>query len=59
MSRWCCFPLLFVVLFILVNQPQQTDGAAIPIWELLKHEEKVKYLHNLVVGAQVPVTKSH
>jgi hypothetical protein len=40
---WSFRPLIFVVSFvILVSQPQQTDGAAIPIWELLKHEEKVK-----------------
>jgi hypothetical protein len=44
MSRWSCrcpFLLLIVASFILVNQPQPTDAAAIPIWELLKHEEKV------------------
>ena len=40
---WSFRPLIFVVSFvILVSQSQQTDGAAIPIWELLKHEEKVK-----------------
>jgi hypothetical protein len=51
MSRWSCrcpFLLLIVASFILVNQPQPTDAAAIPIWELLKHEEKVTIDFNFI-----------
>nr|CAH0110058.1 unnamed protein product [Daphnia galeata] len=47
---WSFRPLIFVVSFvILVSQPQQTDGAAIPIWELLKHEEKMGRLFYVFV----------
>ncbi|XP_046439743.1 rhythmically expressed gene 5 protein-like [Daphnia pulex] len=52
MSRWSCrcpFLLLIVASFILVNQPQPTDAAAIPIWELLKHEEKMGRLFYVFV----------
>ncbi|XP_046439740.1 uncharacterized protein LOC124190901 [Daphnia pulex] len=52
MSRWSCrcpFILLIVASFILVNQPQPTDAAAIPIWELLKHEEKMGRLFYVFV----------
>jgi hypothetical protein len=62
MSRWSCrcpFLLLIVASFILVNQPQPTDAAAIPIWELLKHEEKVKIDANYIFRAfKSLVTKS-
>ncbi|XP_057373571.1 rhythmically expressed gene 5 protein-like [Daphnia carinata] len=49
MSRWCCCSLFVIVSLLLVSQPQQTDGAAIPIWELLKHEEKMGRLFYVFV----------
>jgi len=35
--------LIFSLIGIMVNGPIGVQGAAIPIWELLTHEEKVKF----------------
>jgi hypothetical protein len=62
MSRWSCrcpFLLLIVASFILVNQPQPTDAAAIPIWELLKHEEKVTIDANSISCIKVSCHEFH
>jgi hypothetical protein len=42
-----------------VNQPQPTNAAAIPIWELLKHEEKVTIDANSISCIQVSCHEIH